>query len=110
MPTAQAAHKVAEAHFITSWDEAIALERQLSLLRQVAKERYNEVHLQMHFVKPWGGPNHTEFWLVAQVATAAMAAEMKRWLLRQGQDFLKEYRKNPTLFRKPPLGRPRRVR
>ncbi len=87
MPTAQAAHKVAEAHFITSWDEAIALERQPSLLRQVAKERYNVVHLQTRFVKPWGGPNHTEFWLIAQLGTVAMAAEVKKWLLRQGKDF-----------------------
>ena len=87
---------VAEASFTVHWEEAKALRHSLHRLRKRLKKDYDIENLQMRFINPWGGMNHTEFHLVVELAksaTAATAAAVTKWLLDWGKDFLKEYRK-----------------
>ncbi len=87
---------VAKASFTVGWEEANALHHALPRLRKHLKQEYGIENLQMRFVNPWGGVNHTEFYLVVELAkgvTAATAAAVTKWLLDWGKDFLKEYRK-----------------
>jgi len=53
-------------------------------------------NIQMRFLNPWGGSNHTEFSLtveLAEGATAGAATTLSKWLLSMGKNFLTEYRK-----------------
>jgi hypothetical protein len=53
-------------------------------------------HVQMVFRNPWGGPHHTEFSIIVELAkgvTTVGAAEITKWLLAQAKEFFKEYRK-----------------
>lgn len=96
--------KKVEAVFVTTWDEAIALEHEFRLLRQVAKERFEVDNVQMKRWYPWRGPNHTEFSLIVERTSSASVAKVKRWLQRVVKDFLKQYNRNPRMRQH---GRPR---
>jgi hypothetical protein len=96
-----------EAYFVTTWDEVIALEHDLRLFRSVASERYGVDNIQMKFLHPWRGPNHTEFSLIVEGTPCASAAEVKRWLQRVVKDFLGHYKEHPK--KKRYRGRPRRA-
>jgi hypothetical protein len=88
--------KIAVASFTATWDEANALHRALPEIRREVKKAYRIDNLEMRFINPWGGPNHTEFSLAVELAkgaTAATVAAVTKWLLDMGRDFLKEYRK-----------------
>jgi hypothetical protein len=109
MPTVVKAttHKVAVASFTTSWDEAIALHRALPKLRKQAREAYRIDNLEMRFVNPWRGPDHTEFNLAVELAkgaTAAAVGAVTKWLLDMVREFLKDHRK------KHPSGKPKQKR
>ena len=90
------ANKIAVASFTTTWDEAIALHRALPKLRKQVREAYRIDNLEMRFVNPWGGPNHTEFSLAVELAkdaTVAAVGAVTKWLLDLGKEFLKDYKK-----------------
>ena len=87
--------RIASASFVWNWEEAIALHRALRELRQQLKEAHGINNLQMWFKNPWGGPTHTEFSLVVELArgaTAATAAAVVKFLLDMGRDFLKKHK------------------
>jgi hypothetical protein len=95
MATVRIVPQTAEAHFVTQWDNAITLHRALPRLRKRLKEDQGIDNLQMWFRNPWGGPTHTEFSLVVELAkgaTAATAAAVAKWLLDMGRDFVKKHK------------------
>jgi hypothetical protein len=87
--------RTASASFVWNWEEAKALNRALRELRQQLREAYGIDNLQMRFKNPWGGPTHTEFSLVVELAkdvTAATAGAVVKCLLDMGRDFLKRHK------------------
>lgn len=89
-------NKTATASFTTTWDEAIALHHALPKRRSQVREAYRIDNIEMRFINPWRGPNHTEFSLVVKLATGATSATVAavtKWLRDLVRDFLKEYRK-----------------
>jgi hypothetical protein len=66
--------RTASASFVWNWEEAKALERALRELRQQVREVYGINNLQLWFKNPWGGPTHSEFSLVVELAKGATAA------------------------------------
>ena len=88
--------RIAAAWFTATWDEAMALHHALPKLRKQVREAYRIDNLEMRFINPWGGPNHTEFNLAVELAkgaTAAAVGAVTKWLLDMGREFLKDYRK-----------------
>jgi hypothetical protein len=99
--------KIAVASFTATWDEAKALQRALPKMRRQVREAYRIDSLEMRFINPWGGPNHTEFDLVVELAkgaTAAAVGAVTKWLLDMVREFLKDHRK------KHPSGKPKQKR
>ncbi len=96
MPTVKVAEeRIASASFVWNWEEAMALHHALRELRHQLREAYGIGNLQMHFKNPWGGPTHTEFSLVVELAkgvTAATAGAVVKCLLDMGRDFLKKHK------------------
>jgi hypothetical protein len=87
--------RIASAAFVWNWEEAKALNHALHKLRRQLREAYGIDNLQMRFKNPWGGPTHSEFSLVVELAkgaTAATAGAVVKCLLHVGRDFLKKHK------------------
>jgi hypothetical protein len=105
-------HRIASTSFVWTWDEAKALNHALPKLRSDLKEAYNIDNIGLRFRNPWGGPNHTEFSLIVELAkgaTGGAAATLSKWLLDWGRAFVKEHRKRHKKTA-PPKKKPQRSR
>jgi len=97
VPTVKAVkeERIASASFVWNWEETMALHHALRGLRHQLREAYGIDNLQMWFKTPWGGPTHSEFSLVVELAkgtTAATAKAVVKCLLDMSRDFLKKHK------------------